>query len=485
MKVLPDSETAFCVSCGTTIAADSRFCGSCGAAQPVPESPPRSQPTPPSASAEVPAGAPGDAASGGGARFGNAERVEQVAPDAREFAGALAGELSTPGAALALTAGAFAAATALVVGFVAAVLSPDQSFIGGLGSGQGVFSEGMNLAVGTTLAHAKSVGAVSFSGGAMLPLIFILAPIGGAAAGAWIQAPKTAGLSPTARLAWGAGAAAPLTVVMLILALAAGKGVGIEGDRFFDGYSIGSVILMSIVCGAVGGIAGTWLVIRRDAPESLGGLLPPAVSFVGRVVRPAVVSLLGVIVVAGLIGLATWETQVIRGEYEDARSTLTALVESALYAPNYGLSGANLGMFGQSRFSASMGIAPNADGPIPLIRIFDYSDFYASWLFIPLVIIMVGVPILLALYSGFATARAVEASNLASAAGFGAITGVVWCLVLIVVCAIADVGAVGGTLFGLSLLVGCTAGALGGLLAGSKQEAGTTQPPAATFGPLR
>jgi hypothetical protein len=111
-------------------------------------------------------------------------------------------------------------------------------------------------------------------------------------------------------------------------------------------------------------------------------------------------------------------------------------------------------------------------------RIFDYSDSMQTYTFIPLLVVLIGIPVLLALYAGFAAARAARASGRAAAVLWGALTGPVWALSMLILGAIAkgtDLVSVfgyanGGSAFGWSLLFGAVAGALGGLLASTASE---------------
>jgi hypothetical protein len=90
--------------------------------------------------------------------------------------------------------------------------------------------------------------------------------------------------------------------------------------------------------------------------------------------------------------------------------------------------------------------------------------------------------VLLALYSGFVAARSVGAAVPLHGALWGAVTGPVWAVLLVILNGLANKAEQtpiwglgdGGGAFGFALLIGCVVGALGGLLAG---QAGATATP--------
>ena len=84
-----------------------------------------------------------------------------------------------------------------------------------------------------------------------------------------------------------------------------------------------------------------------------------------------------------------------------------------------------------------------------------------------------GLLALAALYAGFGAARAVKAGSLATAAGWGAITGPVWAVTMVALVVLAG-GLFHGdaddaSVFGVFLLGGGLLGAAGGALAVSGQ----------------
>src|SRR5215212_8509580 len=102
-------EARSCGSCGGEIDTDARFCRHCGAAQtadpPTQQSPP---PGPPAAPQHTPP-LPGASA---------ADRVEQTAPGADDFAQALAAQLNSPGITGAAIAGVATALITVIAGFL-------------------------------------------------------------------------------------------------------------------------------------------------------------------------------------------------------------------------------------------------------------------------------------------------------------------------------------------------------------------------------
>jgi hypothetical protein len=395
------------------------------------------------------------------ASAGAAHRAEQVAPDARDFAAALSGGLSTPGVSLALITGGVALAVALVVGLILGVAlgGSEQSYVGEIiGIGDGKLKQILIATAGTTMARIGTRG-YSF----VLPAVLILAPAGGAALGAWWQADRTREMTSLTRIGWGAAGSVPLAAGMAIISLVA------SGGYDFDGFNVGGVILLSLLWGGLGGAIGTLIAIGPMDSISLPDHLRSAL----RLVRTPLISLAGVGIVLGLLGSISWAYAYLAGKVFAAGGQLTHIVDSILFGGNYAINGADIGMFAGFYPSVSMALPPTGDKweavDIALAsgqseRIFAYNDVYPVWIFIPVLIIFVGLPILAGLYSGYSIARQEEAASSATAAGLGAITGIVWTVVLTIASSIFAVHTNGGSVFGLVLLVGAAAGAGGGLV---------------------
>jgi hypothetical protein len=186
------------------------------------------------------------------------------------------------------------------------------------------------------------------------------------------------------------------------------------------------------------------------------------------------------------LGLAGWMIQVARdaGEIRAGRSAFTAAVEEASFVGEHGIH--------LTALAAGARFTPDANGPLGLpfpvadanavpgsdggLRIFSYDDALPAYVFLPAVVLLMGLIALAALYAGFAAARAVRASTLQRGALWGAITGPAWAVAM----AILIVGA-GGlfhgdaddlSVFAIFLVGGGLLGAAGGALAVTGQAPG-------------
>jgi hypothetical protein len=479
------SDTMFCGECATQIPASAKFCHACGARQhpvapPVGTTPPRKSlfgpplgeppapPPPPAAPSALPpptAEPPPPVA----------QRVERAAPGASELADELAHRLSAPGVVAATVVGAFALLTCLAVGLITAVLSPDRTIVGFLHSQDGIVTEALRQTVATTLASVRAFG----DGGEdsqLLPLVFGATPFFGAAFGARVAAPSLAGMSTREATAWSAGGAVVFAAGMLILALIAN---GQDSELGFGlDFSIGSVLLMSLLLAGAGAAFGALRPERAAASERAPGIaLPPAVSTALRIVATPLIGLAALLGVTTFVGFVHLEVQTIRGQEEAVtplRSDLGAAIENILFVPDVGIDTAGLALFGefdesvlpvdddkQSRLQANLG----DDGTG---RIFDYGGALPIYVFLPELLILIGAALAAALYAGFATARRAAPPTQLVAAGWGALTGIVWALALALVLLRAFVigqSTLGDSVFAGALLVGSLLGAAGGLLA--------------------
>ena len=374
--------------------------------------------------------------------------------------------LATPLVAAAGMTALVAAATMLAVGFAAAIVSPEASLIGATGYDSSLFEETARLTVATTLARFGSSDFTFL----LLPLLFVAAPLGGAAYGALRNAPRTAALPPRQRLAAGAAAGLPLAPLMLVVAA--------FGDQDGFGFSTGSVILYSVLWGAIGGVAGVAIALGPDGRRALAASVPARIDRYLRLAWAALRPLALLLAVTGIVAVAAWTIQTARENTPDAgyRSMPTALVENLLYGGDLAISTAALGSLAQFEPLGEDGSLRAL--PLPLRdltafdgfgerwRIFAYGDNYPAYAFVFMLILLIGLPIALAAYGGFAVAVAAGAQTPAAAAGHGALVGVVWALALTLLRAIAALQPiVGDSLFTSVLLGAAAAGALGGLLA--------------------
>jgi hypothetical protein len=507
------NKSAFCGECGSDLGAGTKFCPSCGSEQSQFHKPAPARGAPdhadhPTAAGERPvspgrdesARAAGSPAAG---RPGVADRVEQFSPSAGEFASRIVSQAQTPGVIAAATAAGIAAAGCLVVGLLLAIIFPDDSLLGLYGGQTGL--------IGEALSQTVSFLQVSFFLDAdapprVAPLLFVAIPIGLCSLGAYLQANRTRAMSPRARLLWGAATGVAFGLIMLVAALAAGDTDPSVGGSFFLG----------LLFGALGGLVGARRAMKRDSPETLSDVLPSRVQAAARVLASALRPLLAALAVTTLIGISVWWVQGIRDEggARLASPLPITLVQDAAYSADLGIRYLALGagvQFGDAEASGPssnpsgelqeledalgeelgmpeasgmvMAGAPGAN-PIPAdgleeegerpARLFDYSDNVTAPLFVPLLILLIGIPLILSLYAGFATARAAAARTSRAAAAWGALVGPLWAVTMVLLNAVSqDVFAgvpSGDSVFINFLLGGALLGALGGLL--STQTAG-------------
>lgn len=392
-------------------------------------------------------------------------------PSAGELAAQVRTWLATPLVATAGVTALVAAAVMAAVGFVAAIASPEASYIGTAGLGSGLFDETVRLTVATTLARFGSSG-FHYT---MLPLLFVAAPIGGAAYGALRNAHRTAALPARQRLVAGALAGVPLAILMLIVSAFAGQGE--------LGFAAGSVILYSILWGGLGGAAGAAIAIGPQDRHALAAAVPPRVDRYLRLAWTALKPLGLLLAIAGVVAVAAWTVQTARGNTVDAghRAMPTALVENVLYSGDLAIAVTALGSLAQ--FEPLVEDASSRALPLPLRdlttfdgfgerwRIFAYGDNYPAYAFVFMLILLIGLPLALAAYGGFSLAAAAMARTPGTAAAHGALIGVVWAIALSLLRAIADIQPiVGDSLFTSVLIGGAAAGAAGGLLAPHRTE---------------
>ncbi|MFI5028580.1 MAG: hypothetical protein ACHQCF_06325, partial [Solirubrobacterales bacterium] len=108
-------------------------------------------------------------------------------------------------------------------------------------------------------------------------------------------------------------------------------------------------------------------------------------------------------------------------------------------------------------------------------NLFDFANAMSPLLFIPMLIVLVAIPALLALYAGFAVARVMAERRPSRAAAWGAIVGPAWAIVMVVLATLARKEIVGDptgdSVFIAFLLGGAALGSVGGLLAAEGETA--------------
>ena len=482
-----NSEAAPCRQCGTPIPASARFCESCGAEQAT-----QSAPTVVAEPAIDPPAAPAIGSS-------------QVT----EFVQLLRDYSQLPGVRLATLAAAAGAVITLAVGFLLAIAIPDESFAH-LGSEESsdLWPETLFHAARTTLATLE----LNFDGGSITlrsaPLLFAAVPVAGCALGSYVLSDQTRTMPSRLRYAWAAAVGVPFGLLMLVISLLGGS-ISDGGGTFSP--SEGSVLVLGVLWGALGGILGTVWVGRSedDAPGAAVSPWAQALDVGRETLRPLVLSLLILTVVA----TALWVTQSVRdaADAREDRSLATALVDDLFFSADFGFrfqglgEGAEFSLFNDDLLGAVLTSSDlgeeDSEGeaarflPIPVsgskvsgglieergfdaldarFRIFDYGNALPAGVFAPLLLVLMVIPAFFALYAGFAVARTRAAARPLEGALWGALVGPAWAVVLALVNALTgdlNFGQVDGdNLFVITLFVGAALGAIGGLGATQQQS---------------
>jgi hypothetical protein len=407
-----------------------------------------------------------------------AEVPPSAAPSVSDFAGQMRSWLSTPAALGVGQAAAIALAVMAAVAVVLAVLTPDNSFLGRPGGDGGLFKEVLRDVVGMTQAR---YGFAQFRF-TMVPIIFVVVPLAGAAFGVRRTASQLAALPPRQRLVAAALTGVPLAVALLILsALCGSSGAGFSGP---------SVIFYALLWGAIGGVAGLASLAGSSILSAEVGVLPPVAARWLRIAGVALRPLLALLLVGATVGVVAWEIQILRGQQSAklGRSEVTAIAETPFLAGEYAIQGVGLGALSQFR---PLGSEDEGGGSLALpaddrrdltaftkhYRIFAFRHAYPIPIYVVLLIVLLASTLVAALFAGYGAAATGGAVRPMLAASYGAFAGVVWAVAMALLRAIADVTSLSGdSLFGAVLVVGCVLGALGGLLFARGSGNGMSQP---------
>lgn len=443
-------ETVPCRACGETIAAGSRFCEHCGV--------------------EKRPSAPAFAKRLGELRA--MERVEEIAPGAGDVASQLMTQLRTPSVAMALAGGSLAALATFGIGVVLALVLSDQSAVGLVDHGKGVVTAGFAQMLNfVQVSYGSGVGKLG-------PALFVVFPIGACAVAAAGQAHRTLGLSPLARFGGGVGVGVVFGLLMLIPALGAG-GLG-GGPSAPEASALGAVALGAL-WGAIGGLLGTYYVVRTALrPGFLSSLVPGWARETLRLSYLALRPLAILLALMTLAGTFTWTVEtLLKSNLRDGNSTPVATIDHAAYALEHGLHWTELAGLAQFRLPVE-GVSTSAV-PVPIgdvskikfdssghYRLFSLGHAMPAYTFVPLAIFLLGAALLLALSAGFAVAQARASSVPWAAAAWGSLVGPIWSIALVIANALIAKDffgrANGDSVFGVFLLAGLVLGAVGGLL---------------------
>jgi hypothetical protein len=447
------TDTVFCRSCGEPLAADSRFCEHCGTEQVREEGSRLALPKPIS-----------DAR----------EHVETIAPGAGELFSQLATQLRTPTVATALIGGAMAAGLMFAIALIFGLILSDRSMIGLVNHGKGLVTAGFAQMIDFVQAGwGDGVGKLG-------PALFVVFPIGSCAVAAASQARRTLGLAPPVRLISGAGVGLVFGLLMLVPALGAG-GLG-GGQSLFEPDALGTVALGAL-WGVLGGLGGTYYVVRTALPpDYFARLLPAVVREVARTVGAALRPLVLLLVLMLVVGTAVWTVEtLLKSDLRQGNSTPVAVIDNMAYAVEHGVQWTELAGLAQFRIPGGAAAEGSAvEVPVPVgdisklkvnssgqYRLFGLSHAMPTYTFAPLLIFLLASALLLAFFAGASVAQVRVPQTPWAAAAWGCLVGPIWALAMVIVNGLVAKEffgrADGGSVFGSFLLGGLIVGAVGGL----------------------
>lgn len=403
---------------------------------------------------------------------------------AGELVASLTAGLGAPAVVFAVVAGVIGALLTLGAALIVAVATPDDSALGiaWLGNQAGTGTETFRVA--TAFLQAG----FDYDVASPMPLLFVGFPLLGCATGAYTQRHRIQGMRPLQQLFWGAATGIPFALLMLLVSTGVGD-VGADGAAVF---------WLGLLWGALGGLLGARRGLRRD-PQHAGSpsVLPPGIARWAAGIGAALRPLLVLILILGAVGSAAWIVQDLREapgavHFAELEGTTPpkdeAVIDDVLYAVEHGVRFAELGAGAQFvvAYPASGPPVPvdrldklyedqiddNGEGASELhFRIFGFGSAMEPYVFVPMLIVLIGAVVFFALFAGFSTARAVGARDANQGAIAGAGVGVVWAAAMVAAEALARIffdyfgRADGDNVFLMFLLVGGTFGALGGYIA--------------------
>jgi hypothetical protein len=447
------TDTFFCKACGEPLAADSKFCEHCGVEQER-----RDDQSKLSFSKLV------EEARG-------LERVEAIAPGAAEMASQIATQLRTPTVAMSLAAGALAAVGMFGIGLVFGLILSDRSALGFVDQGKGVIGAGFAQMLNfLQIGYGDGVGKLG-------PALFVVFPIGACAVAAATQARRTLGLAPLTRLFSGAGVGLVFGLLMLVPALGAG---GLGGAQSTIEPNALSAVVLGALWGAVGGLLGTYYIVRTALkPGWLSASVPAPLHFAGRAAYLALRPLALLLVLMTVAGTLFWTVEtLLTPNLRSGSSTPVATIDHAAYAVEHGVHWTELAGLSQFRMTGEGGSSgvpvPTGDttkirvGPTGDYRLFAFSRAMPIYTFAPLLIFLLASALLLAFSAGSAVAQSRHPDTPWIAAAWGSLVGPTWALAMVVLNAFVSNDffgrANGGSVFGVFLLGGLSVGALGGFV---------------------
>jgi hypothetical protein len=403
------------------------------------------------------------------------------------------------GVALAGLSALIGAAVCLAFALFLAIVLPATSYLA-IASDSDLLGEALAYAISFSQANMY----IPWSGEGLrtVPVLFALIPTLGVAAGVAVLAPRTHGIQVRERILWGAAAGLPFAALMAALCLGLGE---FKSARFETQvrFSADSVMTHFLLWGSLGGLLGMLFDLRRRQELPAHPISPASARYVGAgwaALRPLLLAL----AVIGLLGTLAWARQAVHDDsysiYPD-RSTAVAIGEQIAYAGDHAINILPLGVGAREELDGlpALPIEPEDIPDVASERpdqgfspsyfttygLFDYDGTMPPLLFVLTTVVLIGTPVLLALYAGFAVARRVGETRPARAAAWGALVGPVWALTMVLLTALARKGLfgdpTGDSVLVSFLLGGAILGAVGGLLA-MRQTAGRRSQAASKLG---
>lgn len=473
-----------CDTCGAPLGASARFCDQCGARVPEPDLPRAegslwAEPSqrPPGwqdlLEDEEPAFAPPVPTPPAAE-----DEPVTVTPVGGDLA-VLAARMSGPTAAAAVLTAAGALAACLLAGLVLAIAAPDDSVLGFYtGNGVGAGGEWLRDAVAFTMAHVESIGFGTVDD-TIVPFAFAAVPILGAFTGARASAAGLVEEPAWLRLGWCLVGAVVFSILMTLVGAVA-NGLGTPQNGFQIDFKLGSVMLASFAMAAIGGVTG---ILTAPVLRTTANPLEPATTARLRIAATPLRGLLALFLLATLVSGTHTVVQVLRGQDSVdsfGHGTLATLVESVVLIPDDGRDATALALLAKV---STIPLVPSDDRIDELDgynsqtfrtsrSIFAFSGPLPAPVFLLELVLLVGGALLAALWSGWATARAAAPDTQQLAAGYGALTGLVWAFALVAFRELSGgTGIAGPSVFVAALLVGGSVGAIGGALARRPDEA--------------
>jgi hypothetical protein len=454
------TDTVFCRSCGEPLAGDSNFCEHCGAKLETRERERRFGL--PKVTGEMLA----------------LDRVEALAPGTADLASQVAEQLRTPTVTTALAGGGLAAAVTFGIALILGLVLPDHSTIGLVDQGKGVITAGFAQMVNfLQVGYGDGIGKLG-------PALFLAFPIGACAVGAATQARRTLGLALPIRLASGAGVGFVFGLLMLIPALGVG---GLGGGQNAPEPNALSAVVLGALWGALGGLIGTYYIVRPALqPGTLAGLAPARVREVSRTLYVALRPLVLLLGLLAIVGTLSWTVEtLLESNLREGNSTPVAVIDHAAYAVEHGVHWTELA--GLAQFQLAGADAGASGVPVPIgdisklktnstgrYRLFGFSHAMPIYTFAPMLILLLGSALLLAFSAGAAIAQSQLPATPWAAAAWGCLVGPIWALAMVIINALVTKEffgrASGDSIFGAFLLGGLIVGAIGGLTSGQARR---------------